>query len=315
MAQVVCRAICAGKQAPAKLTCTTYAHASQLIFSLLRPFSPSNERKTGLPEILEVLKRACFQPPEAPEAFLEPLGGQKQTTPNSRGPLEAETSTSGFPQVSGRVKMASNRPKISWEVRTRTVQVRGWSRSVACSCAGGRIARMRAFGIPQQKGSPEASKTARGWGVRRKKERGREGRKKEGGRERERERKKKRKKGRREGGREGGKEKEKENGREGRKKKERKKKKRKEGRKGRESEYESMEGEKKEGMEGPKTLALDATSEDALKQHHNPGLEGTLESHDHQATPAELVVKKFESHPWPRPLSKPCPQNHRSKKF
>ncbi|ETE68128.1 creB, partial [Ophiophagus hannah] len=52
---------------------------------------------------------------------------------------------------------------------------------------------------------------------------------------------------------------------------------RKKGREGRKRERKEKEREKKETKEGPQTLALDAASEDALKQHNNPGLEGTLE--------------------------------------
>ncbi|ETE69766.1 RNA-binding protein 25, partial [Ophiophagus hannah] len=53
-------------------------------------------------------------------------------------------------------------------------------------------------------------------------------------------------------------------------------------------------GEKKETKEGLQTLTLDAASEDALKQHSNPGLEGTSES----------IVKVSHM------TIKPCPPSH-----
>ncbi|ETE63737.1 Cyclic nucleotide-gated cation channel beta-1, partial [Ophiophagus hannah] len=96
--------------------------------------------------------------------------------------------------------------------------------------------------------------------------RGKEGREKE---RKKKERKKERKRGRgeskKERGREGGRNKKKEKrGREGR-------------REGRKGEGKGKEGEKKERNEGPQTLAQDTASEDALKEHSNPGLEGTSE--------------------------------------
>ncbi|ETE64353.1 Pxr1, partial [Ophiophagus hannah] len=99
-------------------------------------------------------------------------------------------------------------------------------------------------------------------------------RKKEGGKGKKKERKKRgRKEGRRE--RKGRDKKKARKKRERQRKKERKKKERKKEEKGKKERKKERERGKKERKEGPQILALDEASEDALKQHSNPGLEGT----------------------------------------
>ncbi|ETE65754.1 TRAF3-interacting protein 1, partial [Ophiophagus hannah] len=85
--------------------------------------------------------------------------------------------------------------------------------------------------------------------------------------------------------RERGREGRKEGGKEGRKERERERNRKREGGKGERKREGNMdgrmdrgrEGEKKEREEGPQIWALDTASEDALKQHSNPGLERTSE--------------------------------------
>uniref|UniRef100_A0A2D4PGD1 Uncharacterized protein n=1 Tax=Micrurus surinamensis TaxID=129470 RepID=A0A2D4PGD1_MICSU len=100
--QVARRAICAGTQAPAKLTCTAHACTSQLIFCPFEAFfthTPGGWReasaafggpKIGLSEIPEMPKQAHFS---------------------------ASKGCRGFPRAPGRAKTASNGSKISWEVQ------------------------------------------------------------------------------------------------------------------------------------------------------------------------------------------------------